>query len=957
MLQVRLWLTMLSFAIGASTAVRAAGPESGALEHFEKKVRPLLASRCWKCHGSKVQKKDLRLDSLAGLKRHTESGVVVVPGNPDESRLVEVIRRTGDIKMPPKDSLTESEIDVLVTWIRSGAVWPEDVPTRTSGGDSLFTAEDRAHWAFQPIRDPSTPAVKNSGWVQSDVDRFILARLEATGLAPAEPANKRTLIRRVTFDLIGLPPTTKEIDDFVADESPEAFSKVVDRLLDSAHYGERWGRHWLGIVRYGDTADIAGLQASPYAFRYRDYVVNAFNRDKPYDEFVVEQLAGDLLPPTHDLSKSAERAIATGFLGLGPKPVTEIDKEKMVMEIVDEQIDVTGRAFLALTVACARCHDHKFDPIPTEDYYSLASIFYSTRSMADRKLTDSKWMERPILHVPGQEPLIALAVEDGTPTNLRVHVRGSHRNLGKEVPRRYLQILAGEGHPPIETKGSGRLELARWIASADNPLTPRVLVNRIWQGHFRSGLVTTSDNFGFTGARPSHPDLLDWLATRLIEGNWSVKAVHRLLLNTSTYQMSSQHGEIEKARQIDPDNRLLWRIDPRRLQAEEIRDTILAINGRLDRRVGGTLFHKDPRYVSAVVDASRGMWALSLPGKTYRPYYSTRRSIYLPMVRQKIPEMLHLFDFGDASAVTTKRNETTVAPQALFLLNSSFVREQSFYWARELLGLDGASDEDRVRMAHRQILGRPSDERETAAAIDYVDRYVRTLDEFDPSHSTDFSGGTVLTLVIERWPHGLYPLEETNPIIKNPNGVRLRFAVSSAERIRASRNDLADWHVLTPLSTKSLRKSALPIQPDKSVTVLGGDPTRDTYEIVAQTDVEKITAVRIEVLPDPEAPPDLSVPDLFVVGEFRVRTSPIASSGDENPPERVLTFQNATLKQSDGDLSIFPTIDNDANTSWQVGPRRDQAGIAIFETEESRMTSWQSFCRALICLNESVYLE
>jgi len=934
-------------------------PDRAQVEHFENKVRPLLAAHCWSCHGKEKQEAGLRLDTAEGLRRGLDTEPVVVPGKPDESRLIQAVRRTGDIPMPPKKALSEAEVAALVAWVADGAVWPASGPTRLESppGGPLFTADEKSYWAFQPISDPKPPKVERTDWAQTDIDRFILAGLEAKGLSPAAPADKGTLLRRLTFDMTGLPPTPREMEEFLADESPEAFSKVVQRLLKSPHYGERWGKRWLDVVRYSDTSDIGGRFILYDAYRYRDYVVRSFNRDKRFDEFVIEQLAGDLLPPTKDLSQVAERVIATGYLLLGPKPVTEIDKEKMILEIVDEQVNVTGRAFLGMTVACARCHSHKFDPIPTEDYYSLAGIFYSTRTMADRRRTDSMWMERTLMNVPGEKkPVRVLAVEDGKPTNLRVHIRGSHFNLGEVAPRRFLQIIAGENHAPIDTEQSGRLELARWIASPDHPLTARVMVNRIWQGHFGTGIVPTSDNFGVTGQRPTHPELLDWLTSRFLESGWSVKAMHRLMLNTNAYRMGG--GDNDKtliARQIDPDNTLLWRMNPRRLEAEEIRDAMLAASGQLDLTLGGTIYVDQMRYVDAAIDPKRGIFSLNLIGRTYQPYYSSRRSIYLPLIPQLLPTVFSIFDIDNPSALNTKRNETTVAPQALFSMNSPFVRQQSLHFARQLLRAPDTSDADRVRIARQKVLGRLPTESETAAAIDYVSQMRQTLDKAGRARANVLPDGATLTVTIERSRDDIFVHGDMKHVLDSRSDVWVRLSVTSVDRVRANRNHIADWTVLTPVRTESTGGAALSIEPNGTIKIEGKNPTPDTYTIDAHTDLKTITAVRLEVFPDPEEAPNRFAPELFVVREFNVH----ASLGASTPAARTqeIRVQNATLKSPDADMAITPTIDANPNTSWPVGPRRDSPGVVIFETEDSHLTAWQSYCRALFSLNEFVYLE
>jgi cytochrome c553 len=580
-----------------------------------------------------------------------------------------------------------------------------------------FTPEQKAFWSFQPIRDPRPPAVQATGWPTSPLDRFILAKLQEKGLAPAPRADRRTLIRRVTFDLTGLPPTPAEIDAFLADESPEAFAKVVDRLLASPHYGERWGRHWLDVVRYADSTANDANCVMRYAFRYRDYVVGAFNRDKPYDQFLIEQLAGDLLPPAADRNEAAERVIATGFLMLGPKALAETDKEQTLLDIADEQIDATSRAFLGLTVGCARCHDHKFDPIPTADYYSLAGIFRGTEVLKDRAPNASMWQEWPL---PGEPSLIVMAPKEGMSTNLRIHLRGNRFTLGPTAPRRFLQILAGEGNPPLTTTQSGRLELARWIASPGNPLTARVMINRLWQGHFGTGLVATSDNFGARGEAPSHPELLDWLAARFIESGWSIKAMHRLILLSSTYQMADVDNP--RAKQIDPHDRLLWRMPRRRLEAEELRDALLMVSGQLDHKVGGNESIEVVFKAGEVIDAKRGFVVNRVNGH-HAVYNTPRRSIYLPVIRNALPDVLALFDAADPYAVTAVRNETTVPAQTLFLLNNPFVRQQALYFAQSLLAGTAASDAERLCSAYARALGRSPSAEEVVEAKAFLKDY------------------------------------------------------------------------------------------------------------------------------------------------------------------------------------------------------------------------------------------
>ena len=934
------------------------------LQHFEKKIRPLLAEHCWSCHGPDKRAGGLRLDTASGVRRGSETGPVTVAGKADESRIVQVVRRIGDVKMPPDEPLSAVEIADLVAWIENGAVWPKAVPVPAgdeADAGSLFTDHEKAFWAFQAVRDPAPPAVKGVDWIQSDIDRFILLKLETQGLSPAPAADKRGLLRRVTFDLIGLPPTPAEMKAFLADDSRDAFTSVVERLLSSQHYGERWGRRWLNVVRYGDTADIPGGFLSLYAYRYRDYVVKAFNQDKPYDEFVVEQLAGDLMEPTDEAGRNAERAIATGFLLLGPKSITEIDKEKMVMQLVEEQIDVTSRTFLGLTVACARCHDHKFDPIPTRDFYSLAGIFFSTRSWTDNKQVDSKWMERLLENVPGEaEPVMVLAVQDGEPENLRVNIRGNHRNLGEEVPRRFLQIIAGEEHDPIDTAQSGRLELARWIASSDHPLTARVMVNRIWQGHFGRGLVASSDNFGAAGQPPTHPELLDWLASRFVESGWSIKAMHRLMLHSATYQQASSNSQtaFRDSQSKDPDNRLWWRMNPRRLEAEEIRDAILSANDRIDLTMGGTLLGDFDRYVDTFVDAKRGLFAVLLTGRTFHPNFSRRRSIYLPILRQKVPEIFRLFDMGDSNTVTARRDETTVAPQALFMMNSWFIREQAFHLARHLLNRKATDDQDRVRYAYRKLLGRPPTDAEVTSAVEYLSQVQRTLERIHPHANSRFPDGATLTIRAHRAPHRRKMYDRIKPVLEKPGGVRLRLSITSSgwPPASADRGPVV-WETLSPTRATIGNGTALPNGPNKTLIVRGDGPSQDIYTIVVNTKQQQIAAIRLEVLPDPDEPPERSIPDLFVLSEFEVQATPISTPGGKPGDARAIPFQHATLSQDNRVASVMPLIDNDATTYWHIGPNREHPGVVIFETKVHRLTAWQSWCRAMLCLNEFLYVE
>jgi hypothetical protein len=659
----------------------------------------------------------------------------------------------------------------------------------------------RKHWAFEPAADPPLPAVRVDDWATSPIDAFILAGLEAKGLSPAPPADKRTLIRRVTFDLIGLPPTTEEVAAFLADDSPQAFERLVDRLLDSPHYGERWGRHWLDVARYADSNGLDENLAHGNAWRYRDYVVAAFNNDKPYDEFVREQLAGDLLPSGgsdgENDARHRERLIATGFLSLGPKVLAEVDEIKMEMDIVDEQIDTVGKSLLGLTLGCARCHSHKFDPLLTEDYYALAGIFKSTRTMehfkkiarwwenslatdeqldeqqrhegkvaaakgaidkflkqTDDKLRETKGAEFKLPEKPEARetlydkktkaelvrlraelktledvaPVIptAMGVTDGDVNDVRVHIRGSHLNQGELVPRRFPFVLAGLDQPPLPSASSGRLEFANWLTSPGHPLTARVMVNRIWRWHFGTGIVATPDNFGRQGARPTHPELLDWLSRRFVEEGWSIKRLHRAILLSSTYRMSSRYDQAAAA--VDPENRLLWRFPVQRLEAEEIRDALLAVSGKLDRTIGGTL-------LTHVGNREFIFNHTSQDGTTYD---TNRRSLYLPVVRNHVYDVLELFDFPDPAVQSGDRSSTVVAPQALLMLNSNLVMNAANDVAQRLLADDGlrtADNAKRVDRLYELCLSRPPSEAETSRALAFVKRFTTSAKEATPQET------------------------------------------------------------------------------------------------------------------------------------------------------------------------------------------------------------------------------
>ncbi|MCI0457607.1 MAG: DUF1549 and DUF1553 domain-containing protein, partial [Gemmataceae bacterium] len=615
---------------------------------------------------------------------------------PDKSRLVEAIQHTGELRMPPKGKLSAEQVAALTTWIKMGAPWPATTSEvrQTPKTGFRIAAQDRTFWSFRPVIEPPVPHVNGAGAVRSPIDAFILARFQEKGLRPMATADRRVLLRRVTFDLIGLPPTPEEVESFLNDSSPDAYAKVVDRLLASPHYGERWGRHWLDVARYGeDQAHSFQPRKYPDGFRYRDWVVKAFNTDLPYDRFILEQIAGDLL----DGSDRADRLAATGYFALGP-----VYYGRAVADELDDRVDTLTRGFLGLTVACARCHDHKFDPISVQDYYGLAGIFAST-DYREYVLTpgggiDDKAVSSPtdkMIRAKDKKPRVPVihALKEGTRiANLRVNLRGNPNNLGDEAPRRFLGILAGDTPPPF-TQGSGRLELARAIASKDNPLTARVMVNRVWGHLFGRGLVATPSNFGSLGERPTHPELLDWLASRFMAEGWSIKKLTRQILLSETYQRSGAFDE--RNAQLDPDNQLLWRMNRRRLEVEPWRDALLAVAGNLDSRLGGKATD------------------LSEPD-------NRRRTLYGAVSRHNLDPLLRLFDFPDPNLTSDRRPVTIIPLQQLFVLNSEFMVRQAKALAARVHAGPASDDATRIQRAFLLAYGRPPSAREMELGTQFL---------------------------------------------------------------------------------------------------------------------------------------------------------------------------------------------------------------------------------------------
>ncbi len=1070
-------------------------PSSEAIDFFESKIRPLLLNRCIECHGDSEPEGEFSLSSREGLLRGGKLGPAVVPGKPKESLLISSINHDEFLKMPPKEKLSTNELVLLSKWVSMGAPWPStnakaaepkandigNVSSERITEPVEFTEEQKSFWSYQPLRWPTPPRDKPSEWASSPIDAFVLKMLQAKGLSPSKPASKQDLIRRATYDLIGLPPTEEEIEAFLIDSSPDAFSSVVDRLLASPRYGEKWGRHWLDVARFADSNGLDENIAYANAFRYRDYVISSFNRDTPYDRFVQEQIAGDLLDARPDESspngKDLGRYAATGFLAIGAKMLAEDDPLKMQMDIIDEQLSTLCQAFMGMTIGCARCHDHKFDPIPTADYYALAGIFKSTKTMENHKVV-AKWFERPLAsptelgvirqadleidatnasiaklneecrsrvskdiqnsianallatvryeafislakdqltrgldhadrgypvtagyalieaegfhrgtvkretdkeemetaiiasqgaanvefdlevehsgryaiefryaagdrrtvrlmldgvevspsiladatgsgqpknqtwHVGGfmeltsgshvlrfeskkafprldkfalvfqnqaiwpfgvepvslsrsginlgitysvlslwrnyfdnlrkridndsngeslfslwlrfrdstsdfesaakqvyaelatdtplrnqtpavlrdallssqptslkevaivfeavirqviandpkssdeigklreellnkssplagpkddvprfyseserarfteldaqlsdiksrrPNPPMAMGVTEAQPEDLRIHLRGSHLVFGKLAKRRFPQILTSTNATPIRETTSGRLELAQWMTRPDHPLTSRVMVNRVWHWHFRRGIVSSVDNFGLLGQKPTHPELLDWLASHFVASNWSVKHLHRTIMLSQTYQMGSQVSA--EATEADPENEFRWQFHRRRLTGEEIRDSILAVGKGLDATMFGTLMKTENH---SYVNNTEGGGALN--------YANARRSVYLPVIRSGMFEVLQTLDFPDPAMSNGERQTSTAAPQALLMMNSDLVQEQTQFIAEQLISLS-MDDGHRINAAYRRILKRQPTMNEVVVAIEFL---------------------------------------------------------------------------------------------------------------------------------------------------------------------------------------------------------------------------------------------
>jgi hypothetical protein len=792
----------LSIALaGILAGVRAQADEASdgsSVRIFESEVRPLFAAKCQKCHGPRQQKGGLRLDSRSAVLKGGKTGPAVVPGNVDESLLIEAVNYE-TLEMPPDGPLSSREIAILADWVKRGAPWPEPQAAGGTGAPGQITSEDRAYWAFQPLGDPvvPVPGVEDQGWSRNPIDRFILARLAAEGLRPAPEADRRALVRRAGYDLTGLPPSWDEVEAYRVDRSPRAYETMIDRLLASPRYGERWARHWLDLAHYAESDGHGADRYRPEAWRYRDYVVRAFNDDKPYDRFILEQLAGDEVAPG-----DFEALTATGFLRHWIYENNQREIREVREIILNDVTELTADVFLGLGFGCARCHDHKFDPILQEDYYRLQAFFAPllprddiiTTSAAEQEQFASQlqqWnkataglrqeietLEKPVRQFlqdreirllpqelkdiyrkpmtersPLEQQLAALIdrLKDGAGRGLdgqfklmpekearwkalRTQLEQYDDLKPAPLPAPLVVTDVGRLAPPTVLPGSGkvlapgfpvvlgsdssspridppgaaptstgrRTALARWIASPGNPLTARVIVNRVWQQHFGVGLVTTASDFGRLGERPSHPELLDWLASRLIAEGWKLKPLHRLIMTSATYRQSALHPGSEAARRNDPNNRWLWRMGVRRLDADQIRDTLLAVSGELDASQGGPS-----------VDAT-------IP----------RRTVYTKLVRYSPEPLLQAFDAPDGFVSIPQRDTTTTVTQALQLQNGSWALGRAEMLARRLATRDAPA---LINQAYRLVLGRSPEAAETRAALRFLTEQPTRIDATGPA--------------------------------------------------------------------------------------------------------------------------------------------------------------------------------------------------------------------------------
>lgn len=795
--------------LGQFSASADDAPAEGGVRFFETRIRPVLVEHCYECHSAESGKAKggLVVDTREGLLHGGEGGAAVVPGDVVKSRLLAAVKHLeADLEMPPKKpKLPAGVIADLEAWIKAGAPDPRVAAAAPRPSSSMDLEEGRQFWSNRPPVMGVPPEVRYGSWQRRPLDAHILAQLEVKNLSPSQDARPAVWLRRLHFDLTGLPPSPDETTAFVAGwqraeaggPGPELeahLAETVDRLLASPAYGERWGRHWLDVARFAESNGRESNLTFPHAWRYRDYVIDAFNGDVPFDRFLLEQIAGDLLPAAND-SERSRLLIATGFLAMGAKGLNEMSKAQFAADLVDEQVDTVTRAIIASSVACARCHDHKSDPYRMEDYYALAGIFRSTRTFYGTWIDSENNNGGELLRLPSlpgqvipnkalrpgevaklkadlatlnreeqeQNAMVKKALEEGRDISkdsfkflqnaIRIYWsrggiegrlqtvddsgralplcmgvqdvapdkvqdaplldRGDISHPGEKVPRALPAVFREKGQPAQRMPGdqSGRQELARWLGSRDHPLTARVMVNRIWRQLFGTGLVRTVDNFGASGEVPSHPALLDALAVQFMQEGWSVKSMVREIVLSRTYRQSAMYRA--EAYDQDPDNRLLWRMRPRRLDAEVIRDAMLAVSGNLDRsrRRGSLVAELDGQSVSLI--GFNEKIPADLDG-------SRHRSVYLPVLRDQLPDALQTFDFAEPSLVSGDRDVTNNSLQALYLLNGRFVREQAEALASHLLQKPLSTGE-RIRLAFQLCFTREPDETELRLARQYLE--------------------------------------------------------------------------------------------------------------------------------------------------------------------------------------------------------------------------------------------
>ena len=794
-------------ALALAVPVLQAADDQKGIAFFEARIRPVLAAHCLSCHSAEAAKAgkwkaSLALDNREGVLRGGESGPIINSGKPAQSLLLKTLSHTpGAPAMPPGRKLPAAVIADFEAWIGMGAPDPRTGEAAFAKKKGMSLEEGRRFWSFIPPVAAAIPEVKDSAWAFGPIDKFVQSAREAKGIRSAGDADAETMARRLSFDLTGLPPDPTWLAEFVTDRSARAYERLVDRLLASPGFGEKWGRHWLDAARYADSNGRDRNIFWFHAWRYREYVIEAFNNDLPYNRFLREQIAGDLLPASTAAEADRQR-VATGFLAMGPKAFEESKPEVFRMDMIDEQIDLIGRSLLGLSIGCARCHDHKFDPLPTRDYYAMAGIFRSTqpqyghgtrgikatafhhtklqpvgpgavelakegqeyldklqeltlkqntarsdRYRVQRQLSDFKVrLEKPgadIINIRAEidrltgilktwdatvkaaeeelrdwqqrvpkMPGWAMAAHDlPSPENCRIHVRGEVSNLGEVVPRGLPRVFP---HVQRQIPGgsSGRLELADWVVDHRNPLTARVQVNRVWQRLFGQGLVSTPDDFGVNGARPSHPELLDHLAVRFMSDGWSVKRLIRELVLSRTYRQSSD--PVPESLEVDPGNTWLWRMPVRRIDAESLRDAILSLSGRLEPG------RPQPEILALVHPYRDGEFTSFKPQFGQELFDSPKRSVYLPVIRGVLPEVFQLFDFPSPERPASARDESILPAQALFFMNSPWVIAESRRAAARLLGESSLDDAGRIRLLYLRSFARGPNDAETARAMKFV---------------------------------------------------------------------------------------------------------------------------------------------------------------------------------------------------------------------------------------------